>query len=64
MPFIEVMVDVNQLGDAASVLRFLETSGTFGSLTLRALDAKTATKIAAADPDTGGTFTGQSLIRR
>jgi len=58
MPFIEVMVDVDQLGDAAPVLRFLETSGTFGSLTLRALSAETAAKIAAADPDVGATFTG------
>ncbi len=57
MPFIEVMVDVDQLHDAAPVLRFLETSGTFGSLTLRALDAETATKIAAADPDPGATST-------
>ena len=58
MPFIEVMVDLDRLDDAAPVLRFLKTSGSFGSLTLRTLDAATATKIANADHDIGTTFTG------
>lgn len=39
-------------------MRFLETSGLFGSLTLRTLDAATATKIANANHDIGTTFTG------
>lgn len=39
-------------------MRFLETSGLFGSLTLRTLDAATASKIAGADHDIGDTFTG------
>ena len=56
MPFIEVMVDIDQHRDAALVLRFLETAGSFGSLTLRTLNADTVDKIAATAGELGTEF--------
>ena len=58
MPFVEVMIVLDRHEDAAPILRFLETSGSFGSQTLRTLDAKTAAEIINAEHKTDRTFTG------